>query len=108
MLLTETGGLQLITDRLLGIPRNVVDGQLRLMLPVVGVKPLEPLEIRVAPGGARMRPAFGCLDEVVRLVRGAQDRLGQRRVLQRRRRRPVLGIVSSAAAIPKRCFIPSE
>lgn len=35
--LTETGGLQLVTDRLLGVPRNVVDGQVRLMLPVAGV-----------------------------------------------------------------------
>ena len=35
--LTETGGLQLITDRLLGIPKNALDGQVRLMLPVVGV-----------------------------------------------------------------------
>lgn len=35
--LTETGGLQLITDRLLGVPRNVLDAQARLMLPVVGV-----------------------------------------------------------------------
>jgi di/tricarboxylate transporter len=35
--LTETGGLQLITDRLLGIPRNVFDAQIRLMIPVVGV-----------------------------------------------------------------------
>jgi di/tricarboxylate transporter len=34
--LTETGGLQLITDRLLGVPRSVRNGQLRLMLPVVG------------------------------------------------------------------------
>jgi len=35
--LTETGGLQLITDRLLGIPKNAFDAQVRLMLPVVGV-----------------------------------------------------------------------
>ena len=35
--LTETGGLQLVTDRLLGLPRSTLDGQARLMLPVVGV-----------------------------------------------------------------------
>lgn len=35
--LTETGGLQLVTDRLLGMPRSTADGQARLMLPVVGV-----------------------------------------------------------------------
>jgi di/tricarboxylate transporter len=34
--LTETGGLQLVTDRLLGTPRSALDGQARLMLPVVG------------------------------------------------------------------------
>ncbi len=34
--LTETGGLQLITERLLGVPTSVRNGQLRLMLPVVG------------------------------------------------------------------------
>jgi di/tricarboxylate transporter len=35
--LTETGGLQLVTDRLLGVPRSVLDGQVRLMLPVTAV-----------------------------------------------------------------------
>ena len=35
--LTETGGLQLVTDRLLGVPRSVTDGQVRLMLPVTAV-----------------------------------------------------------------------
>lgn len=35
--LTETGGLQLVTDRLLGVPRSVTDGQVRLMLPVAAV-----------------------------------------------------------------------
>jgi di/tricarboxylate transporter len=35
--LTETGGLQLLTDRLLGVPRSTFDGQVRLMLPVTAV-----------------------------------------------------------------------
>jgi di/tricarboxylate transporter len=35
--LTETGGLQLVTDRLLGVPRSALDGQVRLMLPVAAV-----------------------------------------------------------------------
>src|SRR5689334_7271017 len=30
--LTETGGLQLVTDRLLGLPRSTLEGQARLML----------------------------------------------------------------------------
>jgi len=35
--LTETGGLQLLTERLLGMPRGTADAQARLVLPVLGV-----------------------------------------------------------------------
>ncbi len=35
--LTETGGLQIVTERLLGLPRHTTSAQARLMLPVLGV-----------------------------------------------------------------------
>lgn len=35
--LTETGGMALLTDRLLGIPRSTFDAQLRMSLPVASV-----------------------------------------------------------------------
>jgi len=35
--LTETGGMGLLTERVLGLPRNTTDAQIRLMLPVAGV-----------------------------------------------------------------------
>src|SRR5204862_3844202 len=35
--LTETGGLSLITERLLGRPTNIADAQLRLMAPVTAI-----------------------------------------------------------------------
>jgi len=35
--LTETGAMTQLTDRLLGLPRSVRDGQLRLMLPVAAI-----------------------------------------------------------------------